>query len=87
MRRTFDVKDPSFDALRIKGLIQDEVDVYLNGRHVARVVNSRRMSKSYIDFDISVAGLPALKKGKNIFAVKATKGGGYVDIGMLGVKR
>ncbi len=87
MRRTFDVKDPSFDALRIKALVQDEVDIYLNGRHVARIVNQRRMSKSYIDFDVSVAGLPALKKGENVLAVKATKGGGHVDIGLLGVKR
>jgi hypothetical protein len=87
MRRTFDVKDPSFDALRIKALVQDEVDIYLNGRHVARILNQRRMSKSYVDFDVSVAGLPALKKGENVLAVKATKGGGHVDIGLLGVKR
>ena len=37
----------------------------------------------------TTAGLPVLKKGTNVLAVKATQQphGGYVDIGLLGVKR
>ncbi|MBL7132955.1 MAG: hypothetical protein ISS78_02550 [Phycisphaerae bacterium] len=87
MRRTFDVKDTGFDSLRIKGKIHDPVDIYLNGRHVARVLQERRKSQSYIDFDISSAGLPVLTKGRNVLTVKATRDGGCIDIGLLGVKR
>jgi len=87
MRRTFDVKTTDFDALRIKGKILDPVDIYLNGKHVARVLQERRKSKSYIDFDISSAGLGVLKKGRNVLAVKASRDGGFIDIGLLGVKR
>jgi len=87
MRRTFDVKNAAFDALRIKGKIHDPVDIYLNGRHVARVLHQRRKSPGYIDFDISSAGLGVLKKGRNVLAVKAARDGGCIDIGLLGVKR
>ncbi len=87
LRRTFDVTDTGFSALRIKAIIHDPVDIYLNGRHVARVLKVNRKDKSYSDFDISIAGLPALRKGRNVLAVKATRDGGHVDIGLLGVKR
>ncbi len=87
MRRTFDVKTTDFDALRIKGKIHDPADIYLNGQHVARVLQERRKSQSYIDFDISSAGMPVLKKGRNVLAVKASWDGGCIDIGLMGVKR
>jgi hypothetical protein len=91
MRRSFEVKSIDFDSLRIKGLFHNEVDIYLNGVHVARVesIGRGRKSKSMQDFDITTAGLPVLKKGTNVLAVKATQQphGGYVDIGLLGVKR
>jgi len=87
LRRTFDVADTGYDALRIKAMTHDPVDIYLNGRHVARVLQGRRKSKSYVDFDISRASLSALRKGRNVLAVKATRAGGHVDIGLLGVKR
>jgi len=87
LRRTFDVTDTAFSALRIKAMIHDEADIYLNGRHVARVLQDRRKSKTYIDFDITPAALGVLKKGPNVIAVKATLSGGHIDIGLLGVKR
>ncbi len=87
LRRTFEVKDTGFDALRIKAKIYDPTDIYLNGQHIARVIVGRRKNASYIDFDISSAGLPVLKKGLNVLAVKATIDGGHIDIGLLGVKR
>jgi len=90
MRRAFQVQDVGFDALRIKGIFHDEVDIYLNGRHVARVLNEGRKSQSPIDFDITSAGLPVLEKGRNVLAAKAThdgRSGGHVDIGVLGVRR
>ena len=89
MRHRFEVKKIDFSALRIKGLFHDDVDIYLNGVQVARVVKPRRPGKSMIDFDISSAGLPALKQGINTLSAKATLNprGGHVDIGLLGVKR
>ncbi len=89
MRRTFDVKSVDFDSLRIKGLFHNDVDIYLNGVHVARVVQAGRNAKSMTDFDITTAGLPALRKGANVLAAKATQHprGAHVDIGLLGVKR
>ena len=89
MRRTFDVKSTDFDSLRIKGLFHNDVDIYLNGVHVARVVQAGRNAKSMTDFDITTAGLPALKEGANVLAAKATQHprGAHVDIGLLGVKR
>jgi hypothetical protein len=87
MRRGFDVQDTGLDALRIKAKVHDPVDIYLNGRHVARVLQQRGKSDSYIDFDISTPGLAVLKKGMNVLAVKATKYGGQIDIGLLGIDR
>jgi len=89
MRRTFDVGSVDFDSLRIEGLFHNDVDVYLNGVHVARVVHTGRNAKSMTDFDITTAGLPALKEGTNVLAAKATQRprGAHVDIGLLGVKR
>jgi hypothetical protein len=87
MRRAFDIRETGFDSLRIKGVFFDAADIYLNGRHVARVLPQRRRNKSAIDFDITGAGLPAIRKGRNVLAVKATRTGGHIDVGLLGVKR
>jgi hypothetical protein len=87
LRRTFEVTDPAFEALRVKALVHDKADIYLNGVHIARIPKQRRKGKAYIDFDVSPAGLPALRKGTNVLAVKAEKDGGYIDLGILGVKR
>ncbi len=86
MRTEFDVKDTNVDALRIKCILKDDGDFYLNGHHVARVLGNSRSSK-YMDFDISVVGLPVLEKGKNVLAVKVTKAGGFADVGIMTVKR
>ncbi len=87
MRRAFTVKTVDFDALRIKALVNDAIDIYLNGRHVARMLKERRHATEYIDFDITSAALPALKIGRNVLAIKAVRSGGHIDIGLLGVKR
>jgi hypothetical protein len=87
LRRSFDVADPAFDALRIKALVHDEADVYLNGVHIARIVKQRAKGKTCIDFDVTSAGLPVLKKGTNVLAVKAVRDGGHIDVGIMGVKR
>ncbi len=87
LRRTFEVTDPSFDALRIKAMVHDEADIYLNGVHIARIPKVRGKAKAYNDFDVTPAGLPALRKGTNVLAVKAERDGGHVDLGILGVKR
>jgi hypothetical protein len=87
LRRTFEVADPAVDALRIKAMVHDGADIYLNGVHIARILKQRGRAKAYTDFDVSPAGLPALRKGTNVLAVKAEKDGGYIDIGILGVKR
>ena len=90
MRRTFEVSKTEFDSLRIKGLFHNDVDIYLNGVQVAHVVHNGRNSKRMTDFEITAAGLPALKSGRNVLVAKATqhsRGGGHVDIGLLGVKR
>jgi len=87
LRRTFEVADPAFNALRIKALVHDEADIYLNGAHIARIVKQRAKGKTFIDFDVSSAGLPALKKGTNVLAVKAVRDGGHLDVGIMGVKR
>ena len=40
-----------------------------------------------MDFDVTLAGLPVLKKGANVLAVKAVRDGGHIDVGVMGVKR
>ncbi len=87
LRRTFEVADPAFEALRIKAMVHDEADIYLNGVHIARILTERRKSTAYSDFDVTSAGLPALRKGINVLAVKATRDGGHIDLGIMGVKR
>lgn len=87
MRRNFEVADPAFDSLRIKAMVHDEANIFLNGVHIARILSERRKSKAYSDFDVSPAGLPALRKGTNVLTVKAVRDGGYIDLGMMGVKR
>jgi hypothetical protein len=87
VRRTFEVADPAFDALRIKAMVHDEADIYLNGVHIARILKQTRKDASHSDFDVSPAGLPALRKGTNVLAVKAERDGGHIDIGIMGVKR
>lgn len=88
MRRTFDSTSTDLDALRIKGQFGDSVDIYLNSHHVARlIVKTGRTVPKSIDFDISSAGLPALKGGRNLLVVKATRQQGYLDVGLLSVKR
>ncbi|MFZ9937293.1 MAG: hypothetical protein ACO3JG_09575, partial [Luteolibacter sp.] len=87
MRRTFQVADPAFEALRIKAMVHDEADIYLNGVHIARILKERAKSTTYGDFDVTAAGLPALRKGTNVLAVKATRDGGHIDLGIMGVKR
>ena len=87
LRRSFEVADPAFDALRIKALVHDEADIYLNGVHIARIVKQRAKGKTFIDFDVTSAGLPVLKKGTNVLAVKAVRDGGHIDVGIMGVKR
>jgi hypothetical protein len=87
LRRTFEVADPAFTTLRIKALVHDEADIYLNGVHIARILTERRKGKAFTDFDVTSAGLPALKKGTNVLAVKAVRDGGHIDVGIMGVKR
>ena len=87
MRRTFTAKTTDFDALRIKARTGDMADIYLNGRHVTRILPDRRGASKYIDFDVTSAALPALKKGRNVLAVKAVRDGGNIDLGLLGIKR
>lgn len=87
MRRHFEVADPAFEALRIKVIAHDDADIYLNGAHIARILTKRRKSTAYADYDVSSAGLPALRKGTNVLAVKAVRDGGHLDLGIMGVKR
>ena len=87
LRRSFDAASTDYDALRIKCKAYDPVDVYLNGRHVGRVLQSKRRNDGYIDFDITNAGLGVLKKGRNVLAVKSTRSGGFMDVGLLGVRK
>jgi hypothetical protein len=87
LRRTFEVADPAFEALRVKAMVHDEADIYLNGVHIARILTERRKSNTFTDFDVSSAGLPALRKGTNVLAVKAARDGGHIDLGIMGVKR
>ena len=87
LRRTFECADPAFDALRIKAMVHDEADIHLNGVHIARILAERRKGTAYSDFDVTPAGLPALRKGTNVLAVKAVRDGGHIDLGIMGVKR
>ncbi len=68
-------------------MVHDEADIYLNGVHIARIPKERGRAKAYNDFDVTSAGLPALRKGTNVLAVKAERDGGHIDLGILGVKR
>ena len=48
LRRTFEVADPAFEALRIKAMVHDGADIYLNGVHIARILKGEepRIGKS-----------------------------------------
>jgi len=83
----FDVSTMPSELAPIKALVHDEADIYLNGVHIARILTERAKGKAFTDFDVTSAGLPALKQGTNVLAVKAVRDGGHLDVGIMGVKR
>ena len=63
----------------------ESADVYINGVLAARTSGH---NSSYEPFEMTKAGLAALKPGRNVFAVhvRQTDGGQYIDIGLASVK-
>lgn len=85
MRKRFQVADPRFRALHLDCKGEGTADVFLNGAHLARVDG---YTKKYVDLAVSPAGLPALRKGANVLAVKVIGAGrrAAIDAGLVGVK-
>ena len=86
MRKSFQVGAPGCAALRLECKMDGEADVYLNGVHVARVIERTR---AYVDFDVSPAALRALRKGANVLAAKVVSQGrgASADVGLVAITR
>ena len=84
LRREFELADTKFSDLQLRLHHDENVEVYINGVQAAR---QRDFSTEYIEVLIYRDAIETLKKGKNVLAVhcKQTKGGQYIDVGLVDV--
>jgi len=82
LRRSFDLPAGPTRGLSLLVHHDEDVDVYLNGVLAARAAG---YTTAYEDLSILPAALAALRPGKNVLAVhcRQTKGGQYIDVGLL----
>jgi len=84
LRRTFELDDVSWAAPHLYIYHDEDAEVYLNGKRIARVTG---YSTSYVLIPLDSATRQVLKTGSNTFAVhcRQTSGGQGIDVGMVDV--
>jgi len=83
LRREFDLNDLNYENLQLLIQYDDDVEVYLNG--ILAYSCSPCYVSDYVVRKISTQAKKALKKGKNIMAIrcKNPQGGGFIDAGII----
>jgi hypothetical protein len=85
LRRRFDLPPQAkIDDLVLLVHHDEDVEIYLNGVLAAKAPG---ITTDYEELSLTPAGRAALKPGKNLMAVhcKQTKGGQYIDVGIIEV--
>lgn len=82
LRRTFEFEGGKLSAPHLRVHHDEDCEIWLNGESVLRLES---FSTEYDDYPISAS---ALRKGKNLLAVKCsqTRGGQFVDVGLVDIQ-
>ena len=82
LRREFQLPEVKTDDLELLVYHDEDVEIYLNGVLAAKAGD---FTTSYEELSLSPQARAALRPGKNVLAVhcKQTKGGQYVDVGIV----
>ena len=82
LRRSFDLPVVPREGLSLLVHHDEDVEIYINGEPAAQAAD---YTTAYEELPISPAALAMLRRGKNLLAVhcRQTKGGQYVDVGMI----
>jgi hypothetical protein len=85
LRRSVEIPEGSFNDLRLLLHHDEDAEVYINGILAVRVSG---YVTDYEEVEIRPEARDALVPGKNLIAVhcKQTKGGQYIDVGLLATK-
>jgi len=84
LRREFDLPEGKFTSLQLRIHHDEDVEVYVNGTLACKL---KGFQSEYEERAMTADGKAALKPGKNTFALHClqTKGGQYVDVGIVDV--
>ena len=84
LRREFEMPEGKFASPQLRVHHDEDVEVYING---VLALKLKGYQAEYEDRPMTAEGRAALKPGKNLFAVHClqTKGGQYVDVGIVDV--
>jgi hypothetical protein len=82
LRRTFELPSAKRNGLTLLVHHDEDVEIYINGVLAAQ---AEKYTSAYEDLSILPAALAAIRPGKNVLAVhcRQTKGGQYIDVGLL----
>ncbi len=84
IRREFTLPDGPFNNLTLNVHHDEDAEIYLNGILAAKVAG---YITDYEEVPVSSEARPTLKPGKNVIAVhcRQTKGGQYIDVGLVDI--
>jgi hypothetical protein len=84
LRRTVEIDVDSFDGAGFLCHHDEDVQIYVNG---VLAGSAGGFTSDYDELEMSEDGRRALKKGKNLIAVKChqTRGGQYIDVGIVAI--
>jgi hypothetical protein len=85
LRREFDLPAGNWKNLAFLAHHDEDVRIYINGVLAATATG---YTSSYEELSLSTGGEAALKPGKNVMAVSCaqTRGGQYIDVGVVDVQ-